>query len=122
MELVYTANEAMNRIYLDSLSGRSMVRSITLRPKSSIYFGEGQPLYNAGIPTISLIPAPDYLCAVGQDGQLDKLDPDFMYEQIVSFIKMTSVLDHTPAESIGTPEPPAKGILGLVIKDQNDMH
>ncbi|MEK4059797.1 MULTISPECIES: hypothetical protein [Paenibacillus] len=119
-ELVYTANEMMNTIYLDSLKGRTKVRSITLKPVNNIHFGEGQPLFDAGIPNISLVPAPDYLCATGPNGYLDKLDIDFMDEQIGSFIKMTTVIDRTPVEVLGQPEPYAKGLLGFLVKDANE--
>ncbi|WP_404457217.1 hypothetical protein [Oceanobacillus kapialis] len=40
-ELVYTGNDVMNNIYLKSLEGRTRVRSITLRPKNKLHFGEG---------------------------------------------------------------------------------
>ncbi len=94
-ELVYTGNEVMNNIYLDSLEGRTKVRSVTLKPKNKLHFGEGQPLFDAGIPNISLVPAPDYLVAEGKDGYLEKVDLDFMHEQIQSFIKIVSIIDHT---------------------------
>lgn len=117
LEIVYTANAVLDQIYMDCLQGRSKVRSITFKPKSNIYFGEGQPLYNAGIPTISLIPAPEYLCAIAQDGDLEKLDSDFLFEQIETFTKIAAMLDHIPRETIGKPEAPSKGILGLLIKE-----
>ncbi|WP_044877075.1 hypothetical protein [Paenibacillus sp. IHBB 10380] len=117
VEFVYTGNQVMDELYRASLSGRTKVRSITLQPKSSIYFGEGQPLYMAGIPTVSLIPAPDYLCAAGEAGGLDKLDVHFMNEQIVTFIKLAAAIDCTPTEKLGKPQAHAKGIIGLLVKE-----
>jgi len=38
-------------------------RAHHLAPANDTYFGEGEPLFRAGIPTISLVPLPDYLCA-----------------------------------------------------------
>lgn len=117
MELVYTGNPVMDELYRQSLEGRTKVRSITLRPKSTIYFGEGQPLYKAGIPTVSLIPAPDYLCATGEAAGLDKLDAGFMHEQIASFVKLTLAIDDTPTEVLAKPQAPARGIIGLLVKE-----
>lgn len=116
-ELVYTGNQVMDELYMQSLEGRTKVRSITLRPKSTIYFGEGQPLYKAGIPTVSLIPAPDYLCATGEAGGLDKLDAGFMHEQIASFVKLVLAIDETPTEVLGEPQAPVRGIIGLLVKE-----
>ncbi|WP_025691174.1 hypothetical protein [Paenibacillus zanthoxyli] len=73
-ELVFTANQAMDRIYLNAVQGRTKVQTITLNPKGKFYLGEGQPLYEANIPTISLVPGPDYLCAVGDNGHMEKID------------------------------------------------
>ncbi|MFS0725437.1 hypothetical protein [Paenibacillus sp. 1P07SE] len=117
MELVYTGNKVMDELYMQSLERRTKVRSITLRPKSTIYFGEGQPLYRAGIPTVSLIPAPDYLCATGEAGGLDKLNPDFMYEQITTFVKLALAIDDTSTEKLGRPQAPVRGIIGLLVKE-----
>ncbi len=117
MELVYTGNPMMDELYREALEGRTKVRSITLRPKSTIYFGEGQPLYMAGIPTVSLIPAPDYLCATGEAGGLDKLDAEFMYEQIMTFVKLALAVDATPVERLGKTQAPAKGMIGLLVKE-----
>lgn len=114
-ELVYTGNPVMDRLYLDALAGRKKVRSITLRPVNGLHFGEGQPLFEAGIPNIALVPAPDYLCAAGENGYLDRLDPAFMHEQVRSFISMASALDATPTERLGKPEPYA-GFLHHLIK------
>lgn len=114
-ELVYTGNPMMDRIYLDSLAGRTKVRSITLRPVNGFHFGEGQPLFEAGIPNIALVPAPDYLCAAGDNGYLDRLDAGFMHEQVRSFIAMASRIDATPTERLGKPEPYA-GFLHHLMK------
>ena len=110
IELVYTGNKMMDEIYLRALKSRTRVRSVTLRPRNSIYFGEGQPLYQAGIPTISLVPGPDYLCKETPNGDIDKLDPVLMEEQITTFFNLLSEIDNTPTEKLGKPQKQSFGI------------
>ncbi len=86
------------------------MRSVTLRPRNSIYFGEGQPLYQVGIPTISLVPGPDYLCKETPNGDIDKLDPVLMKEQIDTFFYLLSEIDSTPTEQLSKPQRQSFGI------------
>lgn len=102
----------MNDIYIKALEGRNKVRTITLRPRNNIYFGEGQPLFQEGIPTISLVPAPDYLCKISSNVDIDKLDAEIMYEQIQTFLKVITGIDTIPAEILGKPQKQSYGILG----------
>jgi hypothetical protein len=88
---------------------------MTLRPVNDIYFGEGEPLYRVGIPTISLVPFPDYLCAAAPTGYIEKLDPKLMYEQIKTFADVVDELDQTPAASIGPPEPEPWTLLRILV-------
>lgn len=110
MELVYTGNKTMDEIYLSALEERTKVRSVTLRPHNHIYFGEGQPLYKVGIPTISLVPGPDYLCKETINGELDKLDLELMEEQIQTFFKVVQKIDQMSSDKIGTPQKQSMGI------------
>lgn len=117
-EFVYTANPEMDQIYLDCVKERTKVRTTTLRPKGSLYFGEGQPLYNAKIPTISLIPTPDYLCAEAEDGFMDMLDLDLIMEQIETFTKVAAMLGASHTEELGVIEAPAFSVLELFVKTE----
>lgn len=110
-ELVYTGNKAMNEIYMRALGGRTKINTITLRQRNNIYFGEGQPLFQANIPTVSLVPAPDYLCKVSSNGDIDKLDADLMYEQIQTFLKVIIEIDSTSCEILGKPQRQSYGVL-----------
>lgn len=58
----------MNEIYLHVMEGRTNARSATLKPRNHIYFGEDEPLYKVGVPTISLVPGD----SVSIDDQTDK--------------------------------------------------
>jgi hypothetical protein len=116
LELVYTANSTLDSIYLQALSERTKTRTMTLKPMSELYFGEGQPLFQMGIPTISLIPTPDYLCAAGPNGYIEKLDPELFYEQIQTFAKVLSVLHGTPTNLLLVKERQPLAILRAILR------
>jgi hypothetical protein len=73
----------------------------TVRPGAiPLYLGEGAPLYEAGLGTVSLIPLPTYLLQAGDRQRpqlldLDKLDPNLMYGQILTFAQTIRALDAT---------------------------
>jgi len=100
-ELVFCANKNLNSIYLKALNGRKNVKTMTLKPKNFVYFGEGQPMYMSGIPTISLVPGPDYLCSNSPTGYIEKINYDLMAEQVETFRKVIEELDKTDAKDIG---------------------
>jgi hypothetical protein len=115
LELVYTGNAALDRLYRAALTGRTRTRTMTLRPANDLYPGEGEPLYRAGIPTISLVPLPDYLCAAPPDGGLDKLDVALMGEQIATFARVLAAIDAAETGALGRPEPEPRGLLRAII-------
>ncbi|NWK95872.1 hypothetical protein DM806_09325 [Sphingobium lactosutens] len=101
-EIVYTTNPVMEQVYRASVAGRTKLRSLTVAPRlSHMFLGEGAPLYLSGIPSISLVPGPDYLCQILDDGGLDRLDADFAHQQVESFSRALCYLDAIPAQSIG---------------------
>ena len=78
----------------------------TVRPGAlPLYLGEGAPLYQAGLGTVSLCPLPTYLLQAG-DAQnpglldLDKLDKKLMYGQILTFARVLQALDATPSAKL----------------------
>ena len=101
-EIVYTGNKIMDDIYFKSLEDRTKVHTLTLRGHNFLHFGEGQPLFNCGIPEIALVTAPDCLCVISENHEMDKFDPELMYEQIVSFIKMALMIDTLSSVEIGS--------------------
>ncbi|MDD3946878.1 MAG: hypothetical protein PHI19_03470 [Clostridia bacterium] len=109
-ELVFVANSKLNKLYLDCLKERKNVKTMTLKPKNFVYFGEGQPLYLVGIPTISLCPGPDYLCTNSPTGYLEKMNYELMTEQVETFKKVIERLDTMPKKEIGRCEPFAFGV------------
>jgi hypothetical protein len=115
-ELVYTTNAAMDGLWRAALAGRRKLRTLTLTPRNGVFFGEGQPLFQAGIPGIALCPIPDYLCSAPPDGGIDKLDAQFMHEQIASFAKALLRIDAMTAAELGPPEPEDTNVGGFVLK------
>lgn len=104
-ELVYTTNGVMDRVYGDAVAGRKKIRALTVAPRNGVFLGEGQPLFAAGIPGIAMCPIPDYLCAEPVGGDIDRLDPDFVQQQVETFAKALLQIDRLPTTVIGTPEP-----------------
>jgi hypothetical protein len=107
---VNTANAEQNA-YLSAVadvnqSGWPNFPTATVLPGSiPLYLGEGAPLYAAGLGTVSLIPLPTYLLQAG-DAQhpeqldLDKLDNNLMYGQILTCAKTIETLDRTPVSAL----------------------
>lgn len=111
-ELVYTANESLSRLYLKAAAGRPDAVGFTLRPRNGIYLGEGQPLYQAGIPTVSFIPIPDYLCRLQDDSEPGvKIDSKLMHEQIRMLLELVLLLDRQSTADIGPLQRTSYGLL-----------
>jgi hypothetical protein len=114
-ELVYTTNTAMDSIWRGALVGRRKLRTLTLTPRNGVFFGEGQPLFQAGIPGVALFPIPDYLCSASPDGG-GKLDAEFMHEQIASFARALLRIDAMTAAELGPVDPQDSNFGGFVLK------
>ena len=107
----------MDEIYYESVKNRKNIRTITLRGHNILHFGEGQPLRNVGIPEIALVTAPDYLTVISESHEMEKFNPELMYEQTLTFAEIINRIDATPADELGKPEPYTFG-LGR-IKNRN---
>lgn len=101
VEVVYTGNKTMDKIYYQAAKDREHLRTITLRGHNMMHFGEGQPLFNKRIPEIALVTAPDYLCSVAKNDHMDKFNLDLMYEQIHTFVDCVKLIDKTSARELG---------------------
>lgn len=86
-------------------SGWANTPVATLRPGAvPVYLGEGAPLYAAGLGTVSLVPAPPYLLQAGDSTHpelldLDKLDKNLIYAQILTFAQTIRTLDQAPTSA-----------------------
>lgn len=101
VEIVYTGNEFMDKLYIDTVKDRKTVRTMTLRGHNALHFGEGQNFFTMGIPEISLVPAPYYLCVVSDSDEMEKFDIDLMTEQTETFAKLIEKIEKISADSLG---------------------
>jgi len=112
LEVVYTGNKAMDKIYYEAIKDRKVSRTVTLRTHNTMHFGEGQTLCARKVPEIALVTAPDYLCSVDTTGNhhMDKFNLDLMCEQIESFINIVNIIDVTPKKVMGKPQGTSLGL------------
>ncbi len=101
LELVYTGNAFMDRLYIDTVKSRRTVRTMTLHGHNLLHFGEGQNFFTMGIPGICLVPAPYYLCTESENGEIDKFDIDLMQEQVETFAALIDRIEETPTGTLG---------------------
>ncbi len=104
VELVYTGNKFVDKLYIDTVKDRKTVRTMTLRGHNALHFGEGQNFFTMGIPEISLVPAPYYLCVVSDSHEMEKFDIDLMTEQTQTFAKLIEKIEHISAKELGKSE------------------
>ncbi|MET0550770.1 MAG: hypothetical protein ABW002_16025, partial [Xanthomonas sp.] len=102
LDLVYTANPVLDALYRQACAGRSKLRALTLSPRLELaMLGEGQPLYQAGIPVVASCPIPDYLCQILPDGGIARLDPAYAQQQVETFARLLARIDGLSATQIG---------------------
>ena len=101
IDLVYTGNKFMDELYIDTVKDRNTVRTMTLRGHNALHFGEGQNFFTMGIPEISLVPAPYYLCVVSDSHEMEKFDIDFMTEQTETFAKLIGKIEDISTDKLG---------------------
>ena len=101
IDLVYTGNKFMDKLYIDTVKDRKTVRTMTLRGHNMLHFGEGQNFFTMGVPEISLVPAPYYLCVVSNSHETEKFDIDLMTEQTQTFAKLIDKIENISAKELG---------------------
>ena len=101
VDLVYTGNKFMDKLYIDTVKDRKTVRTMTLRGHNALHFGEGQNFFTMGVPEISLVPAPYYLCVVSDSHEMEKFDIDLMTEQTETFAKLIEKIENISAKELG---------------------
>lgn len=101
IDLVYTGNKFMDKLYIDTVKDRQTVRTMTLRGHNALHFGEGQNFFTMGVPEISLVPAPYYLCVVSDSHEMEKFDIGLMTEQTETFAKLIKKIENISAKELG---------------------
>lgn len=101
VELVYTGNDFVDKLYIDTVKKRKNVRTMTLRGHNALHFGEGQNFFTMGIPEISLVPAPYYLCVVSQSDEIEKFDEELMFEQTQTFADLIEKFEGIDGRAFG---------------------
>lgn len=98
IELTYTTNATMQRVLEECWANHRKRRlALIARPKL-LQIGEGEPLYQHGIPAISLASVPDYLLATSNT---NFVDVKLMHEQIRTLAAALLLLERKPARRIG---------------------
>ncbi|MEK3905301.1 M28 family metallopeptidase [Paenibacillus sp. FSL R7-0179] len=100
-EFTYAGNEIMEAIWMKAVEDRKNTRTVMLRGHNNFQFGESQPLFNAGIPMIGLIPIPDYLLVDSADREMDKFDVNLMHEQVGSLLRALQLMDGIETTELG---------------------
>jgi len=95
LNLTISPHKSTADIMLAALQGSSAKRTAVVRLASpdARFFGEGNALSAAGIPTVAHIPIPDYLCAGPQNGCIEKLSAELMHDQIKVFANVIQQMD-----------------------------
>jgi hypothetical protein len=102
-ELVYTGNSFLSGLYLDvARSYRRYIDTFIVKAKNNLFFGEGQPLFQEGIPIIAFLTTPEGLCKL-PCAQMET-DKNLLIDQIFTFIKLLERLETTPARLFGDNE------------------
>jgi len=91
-------------IMLEALQGSNAGRTAVVKSASpqGRFYGEGNALSAAGVPTIGYIPLPQYLLAGPANGCIERLDAELMHNQIQVFAKVIRKMDATPAADLKT--------------------
>jgi hypothetical protein len=88
------------RLFEDAMRGTKNERMFAIDAAGSAYFGDGAPLFAARVPTISYIPLPSYLCSTPSNGNLDKLSPSRMLEEVGAFARIIRLIDGMSADAL----------------------
>ena len=87
------------QIMMEALDGVNAGRTAVVKSASpeGRFFGEGNALWAAGIPTIGYIPLPNYLLAGPANGCIEKLNAELLHRQVQVFAKVLLKMDSLSA-------------------------
>ncbi len=85
--LALTRLKSTGDVMLDAFQGLGDRRIAVINPVKGGFFGEGNALAAAGVPTAAFMAAPDYLCAASPNGCIDKLSAELIHIQLQALAK-----------------------------------
>jgi hypothetical protein len=97
-ELAYTTNSTMRSVLEKWEKANQTKRLAVIARPRLLEIGEGEPLYQHGVPAISLASVPHYLLA---GRRTNFVDPELMHEQIITFAEALLSLEIKSANEIG---------------------
>src|SRR3954469_5479599 len=104
---VWATQGRMSQLVQDTVIAHDLPRTAVLRPP--VQFGVGGPFQTAGVPQIGAIAGPEYLLAVKDNGDLDKLDAALAARQIGWLADLATRLDPVPAADLRQGDPTLGG-------------
>lgn len=106
-ELLYATTRELRDMV--AATWRAVTPGVTISaPGPLVHFGEAEPIYERGIPSIALVTAPQYLLALRKPGSESLADIDLMVRQIEGFRRLLDRLDAAPAGSLGAVRRPGR--------------
>jgi len=104
---VWATQGKMSQLVQDTVIAHDLPRTAVLRPP--VQFGVGGPFQTAGVPQIGAIAGPEYLLAVKDSGDMDKLDAALAARQIAWLADLATRLDPVPAADLRQGDPTLGG-------------
>ncbi len=105
-ELLYTTTPELTQLALTAWKGAGMNATIPVKPGALVHLGEGEPLFEHGIPAIALVTGPMYLLA---ETDADWVDIEALTRQIDSFRRLlTHLASHVDSATFGVVKRPSK--------------
>lgn len=107
-ELLYATTSELRDMVADTWGAAVAPDPVISAPGPLVHFGEAEPMYERGIPSVALVTAPQYLLALREPGSESLVDVDLMARQIEGFRRLLDRLDAAPVGSLGTVRRPSR--------------
>lgn len=105
-ELLYATTRELADLTRGTWSGAVVGSATPVKPGALVHLGEGEPLYEQGIPAVALVTGPDYLLA---ERTGDLVDVEVLARQVDSFGRLLKHLaGPVDKSSFGTVQLPGK--------------
>jgi len=99
---LYHSMTKIVRPAVDAMKATKISRCALIRTRS-LFFGIGQPLEDAGIPSLAFIAGPTYLVQIAENDCLDKFDATRMGEELNLVMELLQRIEVMSREELRTP-------------------